>query len=283
MVAEAHAWGITTHDFLSLFLAVGALHLAAGVVLYWLCLGPRDRDRGVHVAPAVDVYELAVLNGSLVLTVAADLHQSGRLELADGRLVVCGQLEGDIAPIERELLRVAAQNPGSHADRFGREPTFERKLRHGPAYMRITAAMSEKGLLPARWMASSLRRIRRLGCAYIPVGLIGLVVVIDPTPLRGTELIAEMSFSLGVTLVTLFFSFAPRDGSTSLTRRGRSVLDHHRERHRHLSSGPIEDRDLTLAVALFGSCRLQESYPLFAHAWGFIAPREDNEDWLVPM
>ena len=48
------------------------------------------------------------------------------------------------------------------------------------------------------------------------------------------------------------------------TRTGLAVLERHRDRVRHLADGAVADRDLALAVALFGSEPLRTTHPDFA-------------------
>ena len=124
-------WTSAGTRFESVFLGVCGAHLVATAALSLVARGGRAAD---FVADGDrDVYELAAIHGGAlcVLTAAAArLHAAGCLALRDGSVVTSWRLEGDVAPVERELYEAVDLAPGMTAH------SIPGALRRGPACAR---------------------------------------------------------------------------------------------------------------------------------------------------
>jgi uncharacterized protein (TIGR04222 family) len=245
------------------FLGTCGAHLAVTAAMSAVARGPHEVgpvDGGDR-----DVYELAALHGGApcVATAAlARLHASGCLALSGGSITTSWRLEGEVPPIERELYETIDLAPGTTAD------SIPGVLRRGPAYARIVTSLREAGLLPAASIAASLRCLKSLAWCYAP--LLALALVAGQASTEGSapwELV-------GVVLLMPILVISLVRRAEPATRCGLAVLERHRDRVRHLDHGRVADRDLGLAVALFGSEPLLRTHPALARAWGILSPEE---------
>ena len=252
----------------SVFLGVCGAHLVATAALS--VVARAGRPSNMVAGGDRDVYELAAIHGGAlcVLTAAAArLHAAGCLALSDGSVVTSWRLQGDVAPVERELYEAVDLAPGMTAH------SLPGALRRGPACARIDASLSEAGLLPGPWVSWSLRSLERAAWAYSPLLLLALLAGGAPAAGElGGQAVPWDVLGLGLLMPVAVTAAIRRSGPG--TRAGDALLERHRDRVRHLAEGPVADRDLALAVALFGSEPLRTTYPEFATAWGILSPEE---------
>ena len=234
-------------------LGVCGAHLVGAAALSRVARGPReaalvaDGDR--------DVYKLAALHGGAVCVATAALARlqaAGCLDVSGGSIATAWRLEGEVCPVERELYEAIERDRGASV------VSITATLTRGLAYAPVVASLREAGLLPPARVAASLRGLNGLAWLYAPVVL--LVLAGDGEHALPWEM-------LGLALLTPIVVTSMIRRAEQATRSGMAVLERHRDRVRHLDDGLVADRDLALAVALFGSEPLRRTYPDLAMAW----------------
>ncbi|MGH2840375.1 MAG: TIGR04222 domain-containing membrane protein [Solirubrobacteraceae bacterium] len=234
---------------------------ALAVWHYWRrALDPRA---AAIEAVQLDTHELAMLAGGpqLAITSAAVTVRS-KLVAQPGRgprtFLASGDLGADAAELERELFDAVRRARGISAQELLRELPDCEPMR------RLTARLTQAGLLQDGRVVSRLRRWRLPGAALVMVGLAVVVIVGRDGEPDAVALAAAMTAAVASLTVSL------ARARPTATGRGRALLEQVRETRSDLRAHP-HGAELPLAVALFGCTAAWAADADFAAAWGATA------------
>ena len=257
-MGETYTWGISGTSFLWLYVG---LALVTALAIWLLRRGLLNAGAGTPSPAALDVYELALLNGGPVLaitTAAAKLHNEGALgSRAGSKTIFAVARPAAATDLEHEVYSAVERTNGIS----GR--ILRRQLEDCATIRAMASRLTDAGLL----LEDGRRAlVNSLWLLAVPLVLLGIARVI--AGVQNDRPVLYVVIATGaVAWATLRFAFK----RARATARGAERLNSERGGRTSPARTPV-GAELPLAVALFGTGVLWAADPSLASAWA--VPRD---------
>ncbi|MEY2515568.1 MAG: hypothetical protein QOJ89_2926 [bacterium] len=255
---ETYTWGISGPSFLWLYAGLCAV---TAVAIWLLRRRLLNAGSGGPAPAALDVYELAMLNGGPALaitTAAAKLHSDGALGSgADAKTIVAASRRAGATDLEHEVYSAVERTNGIS----GR--VLRRQLEDCATLREMASRLTDAGLLLEDGRRALVDSLWLLAVPLVLLGVARAIAGVHND--RPVLYIVIMTFA--VVWATARFAFK----RARATARGQQRLDSERGGRTSVAHTPV-GAEIPLAVALFGSGVLWAADPAIASAWA--VPRE---------
>ena len=249
-------WGIDGTTFLALY---AVLALTTLIVIWLVRRALIDTGDGGRGTPALDAYELAMLNGGpdlAITTAAAKLHGDGALASNERHTILAVARPADANDLEHEVYSAVERTAAYPSEQL------RRRLRTARACGVIAARLTDAGLL--------LDDRRRRSSMRVGAGAAGARARRRADHRRLAERQAESGSSSSRRRRRRLGTLMP-GGAEWATARGDATCSA-AARRAHGARGRAAGAELPLAVALFGAGVLWLAAPELASAWAI--PRD---------